>query len=81
MDYEKLETLVNSLESIGLDEKDILVEIDESIGQGDLDFTEEAHDKFCENPELLMSVMRVFLSYRKQGDRIFTRFSIYLPEE
>ncbi len=81
MDYPQLETLVDSLESIGLDKKDILVEMDESIGQGDLDFTEEAHDKFCENPELLMSVIQLFLNYRKQGHRIFTRFSIYLPEE
>ncbi len=80
MDYQHLQGLVDSLESIGLQKEYILVELDESIGQGDLDFTEKAHEKFCENPELLISVMQTFLNYRKQGHRIFTRFSIYLPE-
>lgn len=57
METSNLETLIDSLESIGLERKYVVIEIDEYNKQADLDFTEEAHDNFCETPELLMSVL------------------------
>lgn len=57
METNNLEAIIDSLESIGLERKYVVIEIDEYNKQADLDFTEEAHDKFCETPELLMSVL------------------------
>ncbi|MBA3920681.1 MAG: hypothetical protein H0X31_02810 [Nostocaceae cyanobacterium] len=81
MDYNQIEELVSALESLGL-KNQVIPEINNDWNkQGDIDFTGEAHDKFCQDSELLMSVMKVFLEYRKKYNRIFVRFSVYLPEE
>lgn len=65
MKYQHLEALVDLLESTGLEKEDIVVEVDEYSGVADLDFTEDAHDKFCKDPESLRATLEVFCNYRK----------------
>jgi hypothetical protein len=47
------------------------MESDEYTGIANLEFTEQARERFCQALELLVSVRQFFCKYRKQSDRIF----------